>query len=73
MRKVFAMDDLDCASCAAKMEDAIRGIDGVTYVSISFIAQRLTLEADDAVFEDVLKKVCKAVKRVEPDCSVVVK
>ncbi len=73
MRKVFEMEDLDCANCAAKMEEAIRKLDGVTYVSISFMAQRMTLEADDAVFDDVLKRACKAVRRVEPDCRVVVK
>ncbi len=73
MRNVYELEDLDCANCAAKMEDAIRKLDGVTYVSISFIAQRMTLEAEDAVFEDVLKKACKAVKKVDPDCRVLVK
>ena len=48
MKKVFEMEDLDCANCAAKMEDAIRKIEGVTYCSISFMAQRMTIEADDA-------------------------
>lgn len=73
MRKIFEMEDLDCANCAAKMEDAIRKIEGVTYVSISFMAQRMTLEADDAVFDEVLKKAQKAVKKVEPDCRILVK
>ena len=73
MRKIFEMEDLDCANCAAKMEDAIRKIEGVTYVSISFMAQRMTLEADDAVFAEVLKKAQKAVKKVEPDCRILVK
>lgn len=73
MRKIFEMEDLDCANCAAKMEDAIRKIEGVTYVSISFMAQRMTLEADDAVFAEVLKQAQKAVKKVEPDCRILVK
>ena len=72
MRKVFEMEDLDCANCAAKMEDAIRRIEGVTYVSISFMAQRMTLEADDACFAEVVKKAAKAIKRVEPDCRLIV-
>ena len=50
MKKVFKMQDLDCAHCAAKMEDAIRKIDGVSSVSINFLMQKMTLEADDAVF-----------------------
>ncbi len=73
MKKIFEMEDLDCANCAAKMEDAIRRIEGVTYVSISFMAQRMTLEADDAIFDEVLKKAAKAVKKVEPDCRILVK
>ena len=73
MRKIFEMEDLDCANCAAKMEDAIRKIEGVTYVSISFMAQRMTLEAEDALFDEVLKKAQKAVKKVEPDCRILVK
>lgn len=71
MKKVFKLQDLDCAHCAAKMEDAIRKIDGVSSVSVNFLMQKMTLEADDAVFEDVLKKAMKAIKKVEPDCRVI--
>ncbi len=71
MKKVFKLQDLDCAHCAAKMQDAIAKIDGVTSVSVNFLMQKMTLEADDAVFEDVLKKAQKAIKKVEPDCKIV--
>lgn len=71
MKKIFKLEDLDCAHCAAKMEDAIKKIDGVSSVSINFLMQKMTLEADDAVFEDVLKKALKAIKKVEPDCRVI--
>ena len=70
MKKVFKMQDLDCAHCAAKMQDAIAKIDGVNSVSINFLMQKMTLDADDAVFEDVLKKAQKAIKKVEPDCKI---
>lgn len=71
MKKVFRMEELECAHCAAKMETAIRKIDGVNSASISFIAQKITIDADDAVFEEVLQKAQKAVKKVEPDCRIV--
>lgn len=71
MKKVFKLQDLDCAHCAAKMQDAIAKIDGVKSVSVNFLMQKMTLEADDAVFEDVLKKAQKAIKKVEPDCKVI--
>ena len=42
MKKTFKMTDLDCASCAAKMEDAIRKIDGVEDASVNFLMQKMT-------------------------------
>ena len=65
--------DLDCANCAAKMERAISQIDGVQKATVSFMAQKLTLEADDARFDEIVKEAVKCVKKVEPDCEVVVK
>ena len=73
MKKTFVLEDLDCAHCAARMEEGIRKIAGVTDASVNFLAQRLTLEADDAVFEKVLKEAVKVCRRIEPDCAVIVK
>ena len=67
------MLDLDCANCAAKMENEIRKIDGVTDVNISFLAQKMTLEADDARFDEIAKQAAKVCKRVDDDCEVVLK
>ena len=69
MKKVFKMLDLDCANCAAKMERAIGAIDGVEKATVSFMAQKLTLEADDARFDEILKEVIAVAKKVEPDCE----
>ena len=71
MKKVFKLEDLDCANCAAKMERAIAKIDGVTSATVSFMTQRLTVEADDARFDDIMKEVVKTCKKVEPDCRIV--
>ena len=71
MKRVFMLEELDCANCAAKMESAIAKIDGVSAVSVNFITQKLTLEAADGEFNDILKKAVKAVKRIEPDCRVI--
>ena len=56
MKKTFRLRDLDCANCAAKMENAINKLDGVQSATVSFMTQRLTLEADDARFDAVLKE-----------------
>lgn len=71
MKKVYKLEELDCANCAAKMEDAIAKLDGVKAVTVNFIMQKLTLEADDDIFDDVLKKAAKAVKKIEPDCRII--
>lgn len=73
MKKTYLLDELDCANCGAKMENAIAKIEGVKSVSISFIAQKITIEADDDVFDDVLKKAVKICKKIEPDCKIVIK
>ena len=73
MKKTYKLEDLDCANCAAKMQDAIGKIDGVNSVSVNFIMQKMTLDADDEVFDDVMKKAVKTVKKVEPDCRILLK
>ncbi|MGN0741353.1 MAG: cation transporter [Candidatus Fimadaptatus sp.] len=72
MRKVFRMEDLDCANCAAKMEDAIRRIEGVESVSVSYITQRLTLVASDEEFDDIVRQAQKVCRRIEPDCRIII-
>ncbi len=71
MKKVFKLEDLDCANCAAKMERAIAKIDGVTSATVSFMSQKLTIEADNARFDDIMKEVVKTCKKVEPDCRII--
>lgn len=71
MKKVFRMVDLDCANCAAKMEDAVRRIDGVSDVRISFLSQKMTLEAEDARFDEIARLAAKACKRVDDEVEVV--
>ena len=68
MKKKFKLEDLDCANCAQKMEDAINKLPGVT-ATVSFMAQKLTIEADDV--DSIMKDVVKCVRKVEPDCQIV--
>ena len=72
MKKAFKLEDLDCANCARKMEDGIRALEGVQSVSVNFLAQKLTLEAPDGEFDEILKKAAKVIKKIEPDCTIVI-
>ena len=71
MTKTYKLQDLDCANCARKMEDAIRKLEGVTEVHVNFLTQKMILTADDARFEDIVKEAVKCIRRVDPDCQVI--
>ncbi|HIU91430.1 MAG TPA: heavy-metal-associated domain-containing protein [Candidatus Fimimonas merdipullorum] len=70
MKKVYKITDIDCANCAAKLERALAKVEGVQNVSISFLSQRLALEAEDGRFDEVFDNVVKVCRRVEPDCKI---
>jgi len=55
------------------MEEAVKRIEGVTHASVSFMTQKMTIEGDDARFEEIVKAAVKACKKVEPDCEIVLK
>lgn len=71
MKKKFKLIDLDCANCAAKMEDAIKKLEGVMDANVSFMTQKMTIEADEERFEDIMKEIVKVCKKIEPDCQIV--
>lgn len=70
MKKSYNLIDLDCANCAAKMEKNIKKIDGVNDATVSFLAQKLILDADDDRFEEILNAAVEAIRRVDADCRV---
>ncbi len=70
MKKRFKLTDLDCANCAAKMEEAIKKINGVNDATVSFMAQKMTVDADDARFDEIMKEIVAVCKKVEPDCVI---
>lgn len=73
MKKTFTLDEVDCANCAAKMERKINEIEGVIAASVSFMTQKLTIEADEGDFDRILKEAQKAVSKIEPDCRIIAK
>lgn len=67
MTKTFIVKNLDCAHCAEKMERAINKIKGVNEASITFMTQKLFLDADDDRFDEIVEEARKAVKKIEGD------
>ena len=70
MRKTLQLSELDCAVCAGKVEAAVRRVEGVARADVNFVTSRLTLEADDAAFDEVLARVKLAVPKADRDCRV---
>lgn len=71
MKRTFKLEDLDCANCAAKMETAINKLDAVEHATINFMSQRLTIEAADDKFEEVIEQAQKAIRKIERGCKIV--
>ncbi|EKU70953.1 heavy-metal-associated domain-containing protein [Selenomonas sp. F0473] len=67
MKKAFKLSELDCGHCAQEIEDAVAKLDGVNKVRVNFMSQRMTLDADDARFDEILGEVRKIIKTIEPD------
>lgn len=70
MKKRFSLTDLDCANCAAKMEAAIKKIDGVHDVSVNFMSPKMMVDADVDRFEAIMDEIAAVCKKVEPDCVI---
>ena len=65
MRKTFVLEDLDCANCAAE----IARLEGVTSCSVSFMTQKMVLEAPDDQFDALTAKAKKIIRKLEPDVT----
>ena len=70
MKKTYSLDQLDCAACAAKMEEAASQVPGVEELRINFLTKTMSLTASEDHFEQVAQNVMAACQRVEPECRV---
>lgn len=70
MKKKFKLQDLDCANCAAKMENGIKKIEGVNDASVNFMTQKMMVDAVDERFEEIMNEVVRVCAKIEPDCKI---
>ena len=70
MKKTFKLVDLDCANCAAKIENAVKELEHVISASVSFMTQKLTLEIADDAFDKVLPEIRALIRKVDSDIEV---
>ena len=72
MKKKFKVENLDCANCAAKMESLIKKIPGVNDAQMNFIMQKLTIDADENRFDEIVLEAQKVCSKIEADCKIIV-
>lgn len=70
MKYKFKIKGLDCANCAAELEREIKKIKGIDEASISFMSERLIIECEEYMKDDVLENMKKVIKKEEPDVSI---
>ncbi|NLL79013.1 MAG: heavy metal transporter [Clostridiales bacterium] len=73
MKKTYILEDLDCAHCAAKIETAVGKLDGVEKCTLTFLTQKLVIEAEEEKIPAITKEIKKIVKKTEPDVTVIEK
>ncbi len=71
MKKRFKMNEVDCANCAAKMEAAIRKIPGVHEANLNFMTQKLTIDADDDRFDEIMQQAQKCCEKVDAGTKII--
>ena len=71
MKKVFKLEGLNCAHCAAKIEEKVSKLEGVKSVLINFMTTKMTLESVDENIGDIVEKVKKLINEVEPDVNMI--
>lgn len=69
MKKSFKLENLDCAACAAKMEEAIKKVPGIVDANVNFLMQKVKIEFENENYDTILKEVKKVCKKVEPRCT----
>lgn len=69
MKKAYKIE-IDCANCANKVQEAISKVDGVNFVSINFMTQKMIIDIDDSRYDEVFKLAVKAGKKAESDFEV---
>ena len=71
MKKLYVLEDLDCAHCAGKIEESVAKLDGVNSCKVTFLTRKMSLDIEDGKEDFVIKEAKKIVKKLEPDVEMV--
>ena len=69
MIKEYYIKGLDCANCAAKLENRLKHIDCLQSVNINFFNRKLIIKVDEEDLEKAYQQILKITKKVEPNVT----
>ena len=70
MKKIFKLENLDCANCASKIERAIQKLEGVNNVTVNFMTTKMNLDLDDENSDITIEEIKKLINKIEPDVTI---
>ncbi len=70
MKKTYILEDLDCAHCAALIEERVGRLEGVSQSRVTLLTQKLVVEVSEEKESGLFKEITKIVKKLEPDVEV---
>lgn len=73
MRKTYILEDLDCANCAVKIEEAVGKLEGVSKSTVTLLTQKLVIEVEEGKAPGIVQEIKRIVKKFEPDVEVIEK
>lgn len=71
MRRIFKVENVDCANCALKMQNNVLKIDGVQSANLNFLTQRLTVEFDDSKIQTIVEELQTACRKIDKAVNVI--
>jgi cation transport ATPase len=70
MKRTFRLIGLDCAHCAAKMEQGISSLAGVKQATVNFLTTKMIIEAEDEKMAEIVEEAKKIIHKLEPQVEI---
>ncbi len=67
MIEIYRLKGLDCANCAAKMENRIKKLDGIKRAGVNFLTTKLTVETESELSDELRAQIEDIIHKLEPE------
>lgn len=70
MIRKYNMENVDCANCAAKMEEGIKKLDGVNDARVNFLTQKLVVDTEREDLKELQKEILKICRKIDDEVEI---